>query len=319
MNTERNILIINPKAGRRKNHKRVLNNLSKYLQIIEEDVNIEKYFTTCPFDGEKYVRKLCETNSRLPQPKLLRIYACGGDGTLNEVINGAYGFANVLIGSISAGSGNDFVRNFSNTAHFNDFHKQLNGTCIPIDLIKYIPIGSEQPPRYCINMMNIGFDSNVVETTMKIRQRTFLKGSFLYIISIFINLIKKKGANISIDFDDGSKYKGSLLLCTIANGCFCGGGLKTNPRASINDGKIDICVIKNVCRITFISLLSSYKAGTYLELPNAKDYCNYVQCQKAILTPLDDKTTFCVDGDIRPFTKMQIENIPNAINFIVPK
>ena len=81
----------------------------------------------------------------------LRFYACGGDGTLGEVVNGAAGQVNAEVGLIPIGTGNDFVRNFADAGDFFDIEAQVMGEARAIDLIKC-------NDRYGINVVNVGFD-----------------------------------------------------------------------------------------------------------------------------------------------------------------
>ena len=244
--------------------------------------------------------------------------ACGGDGTLNEVLNGAYGFENTYIGVIPSGTGNDFCRNFDD-CDFLNIDSHFNGISVPCDIIRYKGIvNGKEVVKYCANMFNIGFDCNVADMTAKLKQYPLIKGSLAYFLSILIVLIKKKGADLKIEIDGKKVHSGKLLLTAIANGSFCGGGIKSNPYAKTNDGIMDINIIKNVPRRMFVPCLPLYMKGTLFETDKYADFASFIQCKNIVITP-KDKMRLCVDGEIYDAEKIEFDVIPNAINIINPK
>lgn len=112
------VFIINPKSGKKDNTKEI----KKYLEENFKDLNYTIYNTTGVGDAIRYVKEKCENKK-----EALRLYACGGDGTLNEVINGAYGYSDVAVSVYPCGTGNDFVKVFGETNYFNDIANIING------------------------------------------------------------------------------------------------------------------------------------------------------------------------------------------------
>ena len=214
-------------------------------------IPVEIYHTKGKNDAERYVREVLTQRESLeqilsPEEKsahTFRFYACGGDGSLNEVINGVAGQPYVEVACIPLGTGNDFIKNFTeknDLKSWGNIEKQLLGKAKDCDLIRYSGIiDGKTDTRYCANMFNIGFDSNVVDMTEKIKDLPLMPGPLAYMISVFIVLIKKKGADLEVLFEDGNGYNGKLLLLAIGNGCFCGGGIKGLAKADINDGLLD--------------------------------------------------------------------------------
>lgn len=137
--------------------------------------------TTAPGDAEQYVRAVCEKG--LPA----RFYVCGGDGTLNEAVNGAAFCPHAAVGVIPLGSGNDFIRNFDKPALFGDILAQTEGEAVPIDLLSV-------NERYAVNMVNIGFDCEVVMQVDRFRQYPLIRGPFAYLLAVFVVLSRKNGA-----------------------------------------------------------------------------------------------------------------------------
>lgn len=302
------IFIVNPEAGQGKNIKEFINEINTIASNLRSDVEV--YTTKCVGDARNFTENYCKNNGAV------RFIACGGDGTLNEVINGAIEFENAEIGVIPLGTGNDFCKNFDKSSDFKNISSQILGKTVKCDAIKY---KNDIETGYCVNMFNIGFDCNVADLTADIKKRPLISGPFAYFLSIIISLIKKSGADLKIELDGEIKHDGALLLTSIANGSYCGGGIMSNPLASFNDGSINVNIIRNISRLKFISLLPAYMKGTFLKMKNINSIISSLHCKNIIITPKDNKMRLCIDGEIKNATKTEFNIIHNAFNFVVPK
>lgn len=306
------IFIVNPKAGKGSNIDVVTARINSVIEKLKADAQV--YVTKCIGDAERFVRNFCEMFGKA------RFIACGGDGTLNEVLNGAIGFSDVEIGVVPMGTGNDFCRNFDEESNFEDIACQLTNESIKCDAIKYTTESDNGTKEgYCLNMFNIGFDCNVADLTQTMKEKPFISGSLAYFVSIFVTLIKKKGADLKIDIDGKLIHNGKLLLTSLANGCYCGGGIKSNPLASVNDGRININIIKNLSRLRFVTLLPSYMKGTVLNISGIEKYMTNQSCQKVTVTPNSGRMRLCIDGEITDAKKTDFEIVHNAFRFVVPR
>ncbi|MDO4618560.1 MAG: diacylglycerol kinase family protein [Clostridia bacterium] len=297
------VFIVNPKAGHGKHTKRILDKINSDCK------DSEIYLTTGEKDAVRFVREYLINNGEG------RFIACGGDGTLSEVVNGTYGFENAEVGVIPIGSGNDFVRNFSENCDF--FNTGLQEKAVPekVDLIEY----KSTHEGVAVNMCNIGFDCNTADLANKLKSKTILGGAFSYVVAILVTLIKKTATDLVIETEDGVIYDGRLLLTSIANGSYCGGGIKSNPLAELNDGLININIVKDLSRLKFISLLPSYMKGTFLKKKGIEKYVTSIQCKKLKITPKSGKMRLGVDGEIHDCETVMIEAKKAAMNFIVPQ
>ena len=305
------IFIVNPKAGQGENINKLQGFIKKSLDGILADVQI--YITKAKGDATKFVEDYCENHGPA------RFIACGGDGTLSEVLNGLIKCEGAEVGVIPYGTGNDFCRNFGLGCDFKDASAQIYGKTTKCDVIKYTTVYNETVKTgYCINMFNIGFDCDVADLTATLKKKPLIAGSFAYFASILISLIKKKDIDLCIELDGEEKHNGKLILTSVANGCYCGGGIKSNPLAETSDGLININIIKNVSRCRFISLLQYYMKGTFLQLHNIEKYISSHKCRHITITPNSGTMRLCVDGEIIDAGKTQFEIIHNAINFVLP-
>jgi YegS/Rv2252/BmrU family lipid kinase len=303
----KHIFILNPAAGKGMAEREVLPKILKAVK--ESNVSYEIHRTMNVGDAEHFSKNRC-----LEHPdEELRFYAVGGDGTLNEVVNGIAGFDHAELAFLPAGSGNDFARVFTNSHNFIDVAKQIRGSAKPIDLLRY-------NDRYCVNMINIGLDCEVVDEVVSLKKMTPLSGSMAYLAGIAVVFIGNRGFELSLTMEDGSTHTGEFTLVAIANGAFCGGGFKGATKALIDDGLLDVNIVRKLSRHAFLSLLPHYKKGTHLEQKMARKFISYHQCHSISIRPNGtEPMKICVDGEIEFAKEIAVTVVPNAIRFSVPE
>ena len=119
-------------------------------------------------------------------------------------------------------------------------------------------------------------------------------------------------------FDDGEVWEGIYTLTAIGNGKFCGGGYCATPKAKMDDGILDICVINKISRITFFKLVKSYKNGTYFENPGAMKVINHKRVAHFKME-FANPVPICIDGEIKGAKNIDFAVVKNAFNFVIPK
>ena len=189
----KNYFFVNPAAGQGRGTEKLVERIEEISKRLGETSFI--YHTKDIGDGEIKARETAAALNGEPA----RFYACGGDGTLNEIINGIIGFSNVSAGCIPTGTGNDMIRNFPGAGDFSDIEAQLRGTLHRIDLIRYAGVISGVfKERYCANMFNIGFDCNVVELAGRLKKKPLISGSVAYLLAVAGMFIRKKGIALKL-------------------------------------------------------------------------------------------------------------------------
>lgn len=322
----KHFFIINPAAGKRKAGEICLPRIIETSKRLKIDYEIHR--TIAPGDAAHFVRMKCEERKKhRKSDETYRFYACGGDGTLNEVANGANGYEHAEIAMIPAGTGNDFPRNFRNLKYFEDIQRQIEGEAKWIDLIRCeaseqtsdLSFSVEKKVWYGVNMFNIGLDCNVADKVAQIKTHPFVPGLMAYGLGVAIVLGRKDGVvNLEITLDDGEVFGGDMTLVAIANGCYCGGGFKGVPEADIEDGLIDVSIVTDVSRRTFLSLLGKYRKGIHLEDPVASKYISYRKCRSLTIRSADP-VKLCTDGEISIVSGIKFEIVPKSIKFSVPQ
>lgn len=307
--------ILNPAAGQGTalELKESINELSKSTGL-----DIQIYETREELDGQLVAREIAKNAS---EQCSIRIYPCGGDGTLNEVVNGIIGFKNVEIGIIPTGTGNDFIRNFGKKEIFENLKAQIYGDSIPVDTIKYKYFKNNySEERHCINMINIGFDSRVVEKAGSIKKFPGISGNFAYTLGVLGTLWEKKDIDITVESDSNTIFKGKSLLIAIGNGGFCGGGINALPKSNCQDGMMDIGVVSSCKRRDIAKLFGKYKTGEHLETKLGKKIVTYSQ-NKAITIKSNSESDLLVsvDGELVRVDSLEAEVVSNSVQFIIPK
>lgn len=298
----KHIFIINPTAGKKDISKKIIEEIKSVFKDAEYLVHI----TSAPLDAKNFVHEYCYNH---PNDEL-RFYSCGGDGTLNEVVNGAFGYANASVTCYPSGSGNDFVKYFGKKDDFLNLENLINGQEVLVDLLKY-------EDRYVLNICNIGFDADVADRMIKYKRLPLVSGTGAYILGVAVSFIHRLSRDLKITVDDKLVYQGQGLLCAMANAICYGGGFYCAPLAKVNDGLLDVVAIKKMSRLKFIKFIKYYKNGTHLAEPRLQDYIVVTQ-GKTVTIESRELLNYAIDGEMGQAKKMSLTVVPQAIKFVIP-
>lgn len=320
----KHIFILNPAAGNGKVAKDI------HPRIIEackrKEVDYEIHRTVSLGDARNFTQNRCNQADGEP----IRFYSCGGDGTLNEVLNGLIGYKNAELAVIPSGTGNDFVRNFDNWKLFRDIDAQMDGSTVKIDALEYelldlsdedkefFEATSVKTNGFALNMFNLGFDAQAVAKAAELKKSPMVSGTMAYILGVLQVLIRLKSVQMEVEFQDGTVINGDYLLIGIANGRFSGGGFDGVPQARINDGLLDVSLVKKVTRRFFLSLIKDYHDGTHIHSPKLGDVYNHYQQNKIIIRP-EGKVVMAIDGETINTGPVRFNLEGKAVNLVIPK
>ena len=297
-------LIVNPAAGNGKKIKSLIARIEAACK--KRGAEFEIYLTKKVGDATEYVKNVCK-NAGGP----LRFFACGGDGTVNEVASGAAECENASVGIIPAGTGNDFLRCFTSPESFADIDAQLDSSEQKVDII-------ECDNRYILNMFNTGFDCEVAAKAAELKRLPLVSSSMAYILGVVAKIIQKPGVDFSVSLD-GEKFEDKkLLLATVSNGRFCGGGFKSSPKARLADGLLDVCFVKNISRRKFISIVGKYRSGEYLDMEKLKSILEYRQAKRVDLR-FSRPQNVCIDGEVVKTESFSMRIIPQKLSILIPR
>lgn len=303
----RHIFIINPCAGGEDHADAITQRL--------QASNIEAivYITQGAKDATRYVDDYC----RQHPGEALRFYACGGDGTLNEVASGVMGHSIAEVGCYPCGSGNDYVK-YWHGVDFNDLQALTKASSVEVDVMKVrYQSDSGSALRYALNTLNFGFEAEVCRAMDEMRRKPLLGGRMAYPSGIVKSLFSGRHNPCRITVDGELWHEGDLMLASLANGRYEGGGFHSAPRSLNDDGWIEATAIRPISIVRFASIIGSYKNGTYLDRKKLQDIVSYRRA-KHLLIESDHPFYIGIDGELLHGNHFEIENLPRALRFAVP-
>ena len=300
----KHIFIHNPKAG--KDSTPAFEKLQEQMKAYDGILDYEFYSTKAAGDATTFVRERC----RIAPDEQLRFYACGGDGTANEVLHGVVGQSNASMTCFPCGSGNDFVKYYGGAERFLDLDALLNATETPIDVMR---VGD----RYALNVTHFGFDTAVTRTMEKYRHKKLMGGKRAYTMGIVTALIGAMKNDCTVWVDGEQINDGKMLLCTVANGSYVGGSYRCAPHSDNTDGLLEVCLVRPISRFTFLKLINVYKEGTHLDDPRFHNIIAYRR-GKSVRVQAPEGFAFLLDGEIVEQNDFTVEICPAAIRFAIP-
>jgi len=245
-----------------------------------------------------------------------RIIVVGGDGTMNEVINGVFAqgrihTTEVMLGMISGGTGNDWARMFNIPADYEKAIltiKQQRTFIQDAGLVNYLKNGKEWK-RYFINIAGMGFGARVVERSNRMKDKG-KSGPLLYFYNIFFSLVRYKALNAEIDFD-GKTIDRNIFSMNVGIGRYNGGGMMQVPHAIADDGLYSITLIRKIGKLTVLANIKRLYNGSIINHSKVETYtARSVQIKGP--TPLQIET----DGESLGHGPVQFRIIPRSVTVI---
>lgn len=291
----KHLFVINPVAGK-----------GKALQCIPQIHEIFKHKKEqYVIETTQYPGHATEIVHRYVSQQPCVVYSVGGDGTLNEVLNGMAESDSVLA-VVPGGSGNDFLRSLDDGGGADNLLlRTIDGRRVNCDLARV-------NGRYFINIASLGFDGEVVFNTLRFKNLPGVSGRMAYIMGILYSLFKKSVSNMRITID-GNVNEGRMLLTAIANGRYYGGGMIPVPEADLRDGFLDVCRVREMSRLKILSLLPKFmkgQHGTLQEVSFSRGRHIRIECDREVVLN--------IDGEVEKVKEAVFEVIPGGITLLVP-
>ena len=300
----KHIFVHNPVAG--KNSAKAISVLQEQIKKYDGIVDYEFYSTTAPGDATAFVKARCEAD---PSAEL-RFYACGGDGTANEILHGVIGHENASMTCYPCGSGNDFVKYYGGADRFLNIDTLLTAEERCIDVMR---VGD----RYAMNVVNFGFETEVVRNMERYRHKKLLGGKKAYYAGIAKALCSSMKSKCTVFVDDEKINDDLILLCNVANGSYIGGSFCCAPNSDNEDGLLEVCLARPISRLKFIKLVGAYKKGEHLSDPRFRNVVTYRR-GKVVRVEAPEGFSCTLDGEIVTAGSFTVEICPNALRFAVP-
>ena len=295
----KHLFIINPAAG---SHNQTEDYRKKIAEVCEKrglDYSIR--VSGAPGRCCKIAREAAESG------KEYRIYACGGDGTFNEVVNGAAGYSNVAVTVFSGGSGNDFARMFSDPAAFKDLERLLDAEEVTFDLIRC-------NDDYSLNICSVGLDARIGHDVSNYKRIPLLSGFRAYAVSTVVNVVKGIHEHYVVEVN-GQRIDGQQTLICACNGRFYGGGFCPVPDADPTDGMLEVLLVRDVSRLKVAQVVGAYKDGRYADFP---DLIRHFRTEHVRIL-CDKPTGINLDGEKREAEVIDMRIAEEKLRFFYPR
>lgn len=187
-----------------------------------------------------------------------QIIAVGGDGTMNEILQGLYG-SNTTLGTIPVGNGNDYANSLGLTTNIDECIAEINK-----ENIYEVPVGVAESTtkRYFLNIAEMGITSLVARDVLY--KYKWLKGQPKYYLSGLLNIFTFKSSETQIIIDNNEPITTNLVMCAVGLGCSFGGGFEVLPNNSPLNSDFGICYAGNIAKIRMFNLINKLKKGKHL-------------------------------------------------------
>ena len=293
------LFIINPAAGSRDRSEQYRDQIEALCKPRGLSYRIE--ISAAPGDCFRIARQAADSGEEY------RIYACGGDGTLNEVAAAAAGYDNVAVTVFSSGSGNDFTKLFSDPEAFRDPERLLDAREVTFDMIRC-------NEDLSLNICSVGLDARIGTDVSNYKRLPLLSGFRAYAASTVVNVIRGIAEHYVVKINGETVDAEQTMIC-VCNGRYYGGGFNPVPEADPTDGLLDVLLVKKVSRLQVLKIIGKYKSGRYREL---KDLVRHYQTKE--LTILCDKPTpVNLDGELRTAQEIHMTVAQEKLRFFYPK
>lgn len=307
----KHVFVVNPYAGPKDSTTAIAQRLEGYMGKVDYEV----YVTKGPGDATEFCRRYCEEH----RDRTIRFYACGGDGTINEVVTGIMGQDNAQLTVYPCGSGNDYIKYYATKEDFLDIDRLVNGREHRVDVMRVTTIeGTETRPRYSINVCDFGLDAEVCDTMIKVKRMPIIGGKRAYTTGIVKALFTARKNYAEMRVDGEEFHHGKMLLCTLANGVYIGGAYRCAPRSKNDDGLIDVCLLKTMGLPTLLSVIGIYKRGKHFEVPRLADKIKYRR-GRVVEMRSTQRFSVIIDGDLLYGSHFRVEQMAEAITFVSPR
>ena len=293
------IFIINPAAGSR-------DRTAAYTEAIEaacgeRGLKFEIRVSRGPGDCAKIAREAAQRGREV------RIYACGGDGTLNEVASGAAGFDNAAVTVYSGGSGNDFVKIVSEPKAFFEIGRLLDAEVAVFDMIRC-------NGELSLNICSVGLDARIARDVAAYKRIPLLSGFRAYALSVLVNIFRGISEHYVVELAGETVDAEQTFVC-MCNGRFYGGGFNPVPEADPADGMLEVLLVKKVHLWEVPALIGKYKSGRYKELPK---FIRHFRTN-SVRVRADQEIPVNLDGEIRFAKEVEMGLAEEKVRFFYPK
>jgi len=231
-----------------------------------------------------------------------RVVIVGGDGSLNTAVN-ALGGADLQIGVIPSGAGNDFAHTAG--VKFAPPERYLD----PCNL-RRIDLGKVDD-RLFANIFGSGFDADAARE----RQLSGIKGDLGYLVAVLRTLRVFESPRVAVE-TDRERLELEVMTVSVGNGRYHGGMFMLTPTADLADGELDLCLVRKISKLRFLRLIPTSFKGKHVEVTDVVSMHRFRRMKLSYSRPVH----YHIDGEVSPHAVSELEIciLPRALTFVVP-
>lgn len=301
----RHVFILNPAAGKRQPALALIPEIEAACQKAGVEYALRQ--TTAPGDATRIAAEECAAGD-------VRLYACGGDGTLLELLEGITPGSDAELAHIPCGSGNDFVRMLGGNEAFLNIRDMIAAPAVPVDGILCEAEG--KAPRWALNVAATGMDAAVAYDMARFKRLPGISGPMAYNVALVKVFFSRLGCrlNVQLETEEGPVSLDDRYLFALgANGQYYGGGWHSAPFAQPDDGMLDIVLVKKISHLQVLRLLPRYKNGTYAGMKE------FFTCRATAMSVKADRPVpVTLDGECFLTDNFRISIRPGAYRMAMP-
>jgi YegS/Rv2252/BmrU family lipid kinase len=306
------IVVVNPNAGSRKGEKD-WPKIKKLL--VENGIPFEPFFT----ENRNHAINL---TARKIDEGFRKIIVVGGDGTLNEVVNGIFLQQSctpdkIIVGLIPVGTGNDWGRMYKYPKKYRKAIKVIKKGFLFTQDVGHIIYndGDGEHERHSVNVSGMGYDALVAAKANRLKDRG-KGGAYSYLLNIFTGLFQYKYTHFNIEVDGKEVFNGRVLSMNLGICKFNGGGLMQVPNAIPDDGLLDVTIIKATSKLNLFKHITKLYDGTFIKLK----FVNTHRGKECKIVSRPKGSVFLeADGESLGHSPLTFTVKQKAMNFIIPK
>lgn len=295
------IFIVNPYAGK----KNFADHLREKLQNITD---IEYYIFNSRYPGHE--TELVHQVREIFDEDKLRIYSCGGSGTLRNILSGIDDFDKIEVACFPCGMTNDFLKMFDDDKKFENIEELINGTTIDVDYVK-------TSEGVFLNTLSQGIDTAMASVMDEVVSLQVINSNLPYLLGVLYGILISRQNKYHIETDFGT-FDGNFMEVFFGNGNFLGGSMQFFKSVDIQDGKLDVRLIKSgrglLCLPYLIALIKNDQE--YLNKNSIFGQSSFVKISIKNDKPVD----FNQDGElIKSLYSCEAKVVNKGLHFVVPK
>lgn len=278
-----------------------------YQKMIQAGIDVDYFFSSSQGNGVELTRQAIRRGYR-------KIIAVGGDGTVNEVVNGLFHDDRIITEGIELavfgqGTGSDFIRTCKSRKNIDSLIGSLKGYSLcksDVGKVTFLTAGGKKESRYFLNAANLGIGAEVVN---RVNNRTKALGSKLtYFTGTVATILNYHNIPVSFQLENNKTVEGRFCGLVICNGQYIGGGMHIAPQAEIDDGMFDLIAMKDISKLKLFSCFPLIYRGKHIALPEIDVY----RCQTiTLLTP--DSAILETDGEIIGYAPSEFRILPQCL------